>query len=57
MAKDKVICAIDVGSSKVATLIASIGEDEKVNLIGVAATASKGVRKGVIWIFVKPNNL
>jgi len=48
MAKDKVICAIDVGSSKVTTLIASIGEDEKINLIGVAATASKGVRKGQV---------
>lgn len=48
MAKDRVICAIDVGSSKVATLIASIGEDDKVNLIGVAATASKGVRKGQV---------
>lgn len=48
MAKDKVICAIDVGSSKIATLIASLGEDEKINLIGVAATASKGVRKGQV---------
>ena len=48
MAKDKVICAIDVGSSRIATLIASLGEDEKINLIGVAATASKGVRKGQV---------
>ncbi len=48
MAKDKVICAIDIGSSKIATLIASIGEDEKINLIGTATTASKGVRKGQI---------
>lgn len=55
MAKDKVICAIDVGSSKIATLIASVAEEntqslknEKVNLIGVAATPSKGVRKGQV---------
>lgn len=48
MAKDKVICAIDVGSSKIATLIASVSEDEKINLIGVAATTSKGVRKGQV---------
>ena len=46
MAKDKVVCAIDVGSSKVATLIASISDDEKVNLIGVSSVASKGVKKG-----------
>ena len=55
MARDKVICAIDVGSSKIATLIASIGDElpgggrsEKVNLIGVSATPSKGVKKGQV---------
>lgn len=48
MAKDKVICAIDVGSSKVATLIATVSEDDKVNLIGVSAVSSKGVKKGQI---------
>ncbi len=48
MAKDKIICGIDVGSSKVATLIASVGGDDRINLIGVAATNSKGVKKGQI---------
>lgn len=48
MAKDKIICGIDVGSSKIATLIASIGEDGRINLIGVAATSSRGVKKGQI---------
>lgn len=45
MAKDKIICGIDVGSSKIATLIASIDETGKINLIGVSSTISKGVRK------------
>lgn len=48
MAKDKVICAIDVGSSKVATLIASVDEAEKINLIGVSQTQSRGVRKNQV---------
>ncbi len=48
MAKDKMICGIDVGSSKIATLIASISEDDRINLIGVAATNSRGVKKGQI---------
>lgn len=48
MTKDKVICGIDAGSSKIATLIATISEDGRINLIGVAATASKGVKKGQI---------
>lgn len=48
MAKDKVVCSIDVGSSKIATLIASIDESEKINLIGVSSTLSKGVRKNQV---------
>lgn len=48
MSKDKLICGIDVGSSKIATLIASIGEDDRINLIGVSATPSKGVKKGQV---------
>ncbi len=48
MAKDKIICGIDVGSSKIGTLIASISEDGRMNLIGVSATPSKGVKKGQI---------
>ncbi|MBI4036979.1 cell division protein FtsA [Candidatus Daviesbacteria bacterium] len=48
MAKDRVLCAVDVGSSKIATLIASISEDEKINLIGVSATVSRGVKKDQI---------
>ena len=46
--KDKVICGIDVGSSKIATLIASIDETGKINLIGVSSTSSKGVRKSQV---------
>ncbi len=45
MAKDKIICGIDVGSSKIATLIASVDETGKINLIGVSSTVSKGVKK------------
>jgi len=48
MAKDKVICAVDVGSSKIATLIEVIGEDDKINLIGVSAVVSRGIKKGQV---------
>ena len=52
MAKDKIICGIDVGSSKIATLIASVDESGagsgKINLIGVSATPSRGVRKNQV---------
>lgn len=48
MAKDKIVCGIDVGSSKIATLIASVDENGKINLIGVSSTASKGVRRNQV---------
>ncbi len=48
MARDKIICGVDVGSSKIATLIASVGEDDRINIIGVAATNSRGVKKGQV---------
>lgn len=48
MAKDKIVCGIDVGSSKIATLLATVGEDGRLNLIGVSAVNSKGVKKGQI---------
>lgn len=48
MAKDKIICGIDAGSSKIATLIASVDENGKINLIGVSSTASRGIRKSQV---------
>lgn len=48
MAKDKIICGIDVGSSKIATLIASVDDNGKIHLIGVSSTVSKGVRKNQV---------
>lgn len=48
MAKDKIVCGIDVGSSKIATLIASHDESGRINLIGISSTPSKGVRKNQV---------
>ncbi len=48
MAKDKVVCAVDAGSSKIATLIASVTEEGQINLIGVSATTSRGLKKGQV---------
>lgn len=53
MNKTKTIAAIDLGSSKVATIIAQIAFDEmsfekSVNVIGVASVESKGIKKGQI---------
>ena len=49
MAKTRVIAGIDIGSSKVATLVGQYNvEEDKMSVVGVASIASKGVRKGQI---------
>lgn len=49
MAKDEIISAIDIGSSKIATIVGSyLPEEEKIRVVGVATVVSKGVKKGQI---------
>ncbi len=53
MAKNRIIAAIDIGSSKVTTLIAQVQTDaitfnNSLNIVGVAVVPSKGVKKGQI---------
>ena len=48
MAKDKVVVGIDVGSSKVTTIIATIADDLTPNVIGIASVPSRGLRKGQV---------
>jgi len=49
MAKNRIISGIDIGSSKITTIIASLQPElEKINVIGVATYPSKGLRKSQI---------
>lgn len=50
MAKSKLLSAIDIGSSKVAVLVAQIREDDpdRLHIVGAATAPSRGVRKGQI---------
>ncbi len=49
MKKPTQISAIDIGSSKITTIIASVGEeDQKVRVVGVASVPSRGIRKSQI---------
>lgn len=45
---NRIITAIDIGSTKIATVIASITEGEAPTVIGVASYPSQGLKKGVI---------
>lgn len=47
MTKDRVVAGIDIGSSKICTIISQVSES-KISVIGVASTPSRGIKKGVV---------
>lgn len=47
MPKEKLITAIDIGSSKICTIIASLGEG-KLSVIGSSTVSSQGIDRGVV---------
>ncbi len=48
MAKERILVGIDVGSSKITTVVASYSQDNTPTVIGVATVLSKGIRKGQV---------
>lgn len=47
--RQNILAGIDVGSSKIATLIADVSnQEEGIKIIGVSSTPSRGIRKGQI---------
>ncbi len=48
MKEGKIVVGVDIGTSKVVTLIAKVDEDKNINILGVSETASVGIRKGQI---------
>lgn len=48
MARDQIVASIDVGTSKITTLLATVPEEGDANVVGVATMPSKGLRKGQV---------
>jgi cell division protein FtsA len=50
MAKDgrDLIVGLDIGTSKVAALVASLGDDGALDILGMGSHSSKGLKKGVV---------
>jgi cell division protein FtsA len=48
MSKNRVITAIDLGTDKCVTLIATLGEDRQLRVVGVAAVPARGMKRSVI---------
>src|SRR3712207_4352316 len=45
---NRTVVGIDVGTTKVCTMVAEVREDGRVNILGVGVTPSKGLDKGVV---------
>jgi cell division protein FtsA len=46
--RDNILAAIDVGSSKVCTLVAEVNADGDLRILGVGVTPSHGIKKGMV---------
>ena len=49
---ERTIVGIDVGSSKVCTLVGETGDDGETRVIGVGQVPSRGIRKGPVRSFI-----
>ncbi|MFH0749799.1 MAG: cell division protein FtsA [Candidatus Gottesmanbacteria bacterium] len=48
MARDRILAGIDIGTSKITTVISSVSEEQELRVVGVSTVPSKGLRKGQI---------
>lgn len=48
MPREQIVVALDIGTTKICTLIAQIDEHRQVNIVGVGSAPSAGMRKGVV---------
>lgn len=46
--KENIVAAIDVGSSKICTLVAEVTPDADLRILGVGVTPAQGIRKGMV---------
>jgi cell division protein FtsA len=48
MARERIVVGIDVGTTKVCTLIAAVSPEDQLEVIGAGITPSRGMRRGVV---------
>lgn len=48
MARDHIVVALDIGTTKICTLVAEVDSQRQVNIVGVGTTPSAGLRRGVV---------
>jgi cell division protein FtsA len=48
MPREQVIAALDIGSTKICTLVAEVDQHRQINVVGVGTAPSRGMKKGVV---------
>ncbi|MFN3650032.1 MAG: cell division protein FtsA [Armatimonadota bacterium] len=48
MAKSELVVALDIGTTKVCTLVAEVTGEEQIEILGIGLTPSLGMKKGVV---------
>src|SRR3712207_5252151 len=48
MARERIVVGIEVGTTKVCTLIAAVSPEDQLEIIGAGITPSRGMRRGVV---------
>ncbi|MBV9281517.1 MAG: cell division protein FtsA, partial [Chloroflexi bacterium] len=48
MSREHVVVALDIGTTKICTLLAEVDRDRQVNIVGVGIAPSRGMKKGVV---------
>jgi cell division protein FtsA len=48
MARERIVVGIDVGTTKVCTLIAAVSPEDQLEIIGAGVTPSRGLKRGVV---------
>jgi cell division protein FtsA len=46
--KGNIIVGLDIGTTKISTIVAEVDDDNEVNIIGLGVAPSRGLRKGVV---------
>ncbi|GIW08244.1 MAG: cell division protein FtsA [Dehalococcoidia bacterium] len=48
MARERVIAAIDIGTTKICTLVGGLGREGETEIIGVGVAPARGLKKGIV---------
>src|SRR5210317_724855 len=46
--KEKIVAAVDIGTTKIVSLVGRLNDLGKLEVLGISQTASKGVKRGVV---------